>query len=203
MIITKHPSDDCQLQTQGPQCCLTCHCPIGHPSSVTGKNSLFTKADRMCACVAGGGFLCTFDFLTSTSLQSQGYVPPLCSPFMCAIFPARNTPLTQSSIRSYACAILAIGSTNLASAPRGIYCFTEMAYPLSCPGQLSLNYPSAVRTPVEPTCRYRPLASVCQPFCLSSRSLSLSLRNTSITFACLAAVTKFSFSLSPPRLRQQ
>jgi hypothetical protein len=37
----------------------------------------------------------TFDFLTSTSLQSQGYLPPVCLPFMCAISPALNAPLTQ------------------------------------------------------------------------------------------------------------
>jgi hypothetical protein len=69
----------------------------------------------MCACVAGGGFLGIFDFLTS--LQSQGYLTPLCSPSCVHESPACNAPLTQFSIQSYACTVMVIGSTTLASPP--------------------------------------------------------------------------------------
>jgi len=89
-------SDNCQLQTLGPHGCSTCHCPIGHSSSVTEENS--SSLRKPIACVAGGGFLFAFDFLTS--LQSQGHLPPASSSFMC-VMNAPLTPVLDSILRMY------------------------------------------------------------------------------------------------------
>ena len=56
--------------------------------------------------------------------------------------PAWHAPLTQSSIRSYACTVVPIG-TGLASTPQGSYCFTRTGVPTFMPWpaftQLSLG----------------------------------------------------------------
>jgi hypothetical protein len=115
----------------------------------------------MYTCVAGGGFLCTLDFLTS--LQSQGHLlAPVCSPFMCAMNPclACTPELILDSILRLYCRENQFQHPLIYSS--WYHCFTRTAHPFSCPGRLSLNYPSAVRTganlPLSPT------SSVCQPF---------------------------------------
>jgi hypothetical protein len=145
MIITKHLSENCQLQTQEPHSCSTCHCPIGHFSSVTGANSLSLRKPIVCAHVLQGVASC-IHLIFSPHCKVKGIFHHSPRLHVCHESPAWHAPLTQFSIRSYACTVMVIGSTSLASPPQGIYGFTRTAYPLSCPGQLSLNYPSVVRT---------------------------------------------------------
>jgi hypothetical protein len=105
MIITKHLSENCQLQTQEPHSCSTCHCPIGNFRSVTGEDSLSLRKPIVCAHVLQG-------------VASSVYlITPLCSPSCVHESPACNAPLTQFSIQSYACTVMVIGSTTLASPP--------------------------------------------------------------------------------------
>lgn len=97
---------------------------------------------------------CVHLIFSPTSLQSQGYS----ARFICAMNPCLAcTPesILDSILRLYC------RDRSIPPRPRD-RCLTRSAYPLSCPGHLSLNCPSAVRTganlPLSPT------SSVRQPF---------------------------------------
>lgn len=162
-------SDKCQLQTLGPHGCSTCHYPIGHSSSVTKEKS--SSLRKLIACVAGGGFLFAFDFLTS--LQSQG-PPPAYSSFMCPMKAGTPDPKPRFDLTH----VLSWQSVSPAFPllSKKLIISQWAAHPLSCPVQLSLEYRWLYV--LEPTCRHYPRFRP-QPLLFLSSRCVLSLQNIS------------------------